>query len=147
MLCRYYRPDARGTRIRKWWFSNFLFGVNVAATNSYIVHKALCERVEAARVKHLDSIRTTPSRQSYQKNNPKIKPMTHKRFIEALAKDLATQSARTERRKRSAGAPSATAEGADAGEARNQKVQYTRKGTTTPRSGYPRRARNCPILT
>ena len=108
--------------MRKWWFAIWLFGINVACTNSYIIHKALCDRAEQERLQKRAKIRCPVRRRQWEAKHPRIQPMKHKKFIEALAQDLATQSARSERRKRAA-EPAMSKPSVELPECRKQKAK------------------------
>ena len=119
-----------------------MFGINTAVTNAYIMHKEFCRIAEAKRQAVLDTIRGKERKKAWVKKHPKIKPMKHKKFIEALAKDLATQSPSTESRKRAAGMCTATDEPQVVAEARNPKTR--KKGHSYAKYRMPPRGQKLP---
>ena len=95
-LMWYYRLNTKQHRHRKWWWPIFLWGINLAITNSYIMHKELCHKAEVQRKKDLKNymdnlphLRSGESHPIPEHLATEIKPKEHKIFRENLAKQLA----------------------------------------------------------
>ena len=42
-LRHYYRPDGLWMRLRKWWWSVFLWAMGQAVVNAYVAYVAVCK--------------------------------------------------------------------------------------------------------
>ena len=49
-----YRPDGLWMRMRKWWWSFFLWCMGQSIINGYLVYKRVCEDEGAEPMSHLD---------------------------------------------------------------------------------------------
>ena len=49
-----YRPDGLWMRLRKWWWSIFLWCMGQSVVNGYLVYKRVCEKAGKQPMTHLD---------------------------------------------------------------------------------------------
>jgi len=49
-----YRPDGLWMRMRKWWWSIFLWAMGQSVVNAYLVYVRVCEKAGATAMTHLD---------------------------------------------------------------------------------------------
>ena len=95
-LMWYYRLNTKQHRYRKWWWPIFLWAVNVAITNSYIMYKILKLQAEEERQKKLQEWQEKQPtlRASARKKDPpehlrhRIKRYSHRQFRAILAQQL-----------------------------------------------------------
>jgi len=50
----YYRPDGLWIKLRKWWWSIFLWAMGQSVVNGYVLYKAVCRRAKIRPMDHLD---------------------------------------------------------------------------------------------
>ena len=53
-LRHYYRPDGLWWRMRKWWWSVFLWALGQAKVNAYVAYVAVCKGASKKPMSHLD---------------------------------------------------------------------------------------------
>ena len=50
----YYRPDGLWIKLRKWWWSIFLWAMGQTVVNGYVLYKAVCRQAKVKPMDHLD---------------------------------------------------------------------------------------------
>jgi hypothetical protein len=80
----HYRPDPKWFRVRKWWWSIFLWAFGVVCVNAYMIDNSICIQKGAKPMKRMDFLESIAQHLAHppqQKGKPSVPQNKRKRSM------------------------------------------------------------------